>query len=124
LVDTPAGASEDPPMTRPKTLLLVTAVALLGGCKPGPAKVCDKINELAVKASVDGDETSKKQAARMQAESATCVSQMQAMEQRDPEEFARATACIEEATEIRGVVQCFFKATMDKTEGKAEAKKE
>lgn len=113
-------------MTRPKTLLLITAVALLGGCKSGPAKVCDKINELAVKASVDGDETSKKQAAKMQAESSTCVSQMQAMEQRNPEEFARATACIEEATEIRGVVQCFFKATMDKAEGKdgAPAKKE
>ena len=107
-------------MTRPKTLLLVTAVALLGGCKSGPAKVCDKINELAVKASVDGDEASKKQAAKLQEESSTCVSQMQAMEQRDPEEFARATACIEGATEIRGVMQCFFKATLDKDEAKKE----
>jgi len=119
-------ASDDPPMTRPKTLLLFAVVALLGGCKSGPSKVCDKIDELAVKASTDGDEASKKMAASMQAESSTCVSRMQAMEQKDPEEFARATACIEEATELRGVVQCFFKAAMNKAEGKGEtpAKKE
>jgi hypothetical protein len=106
-------------MTRPKTLLLplLAAVALLGGCKSGPSKVCNKIDELAVKASTDGDEASKKMATSMQAESSTCVSRMQAMEQKDPEEFARATTCIEAATEIRGVVQCFFKAAMSKGKG-------
>jgi hypothetical protein len=112
-------------MTRPKTLLpslLLAIAALLGGCKSGPAKVCDKINELAVKASVDGDETSKKQAEKMKAESSTCVSQMQAMEQRDPEAFARSAACIEEATEIRGVMQCFFKAAAGAVKGEAPAK--
>ncbi len=101
-------------MTRPKSLLLplLAAVALLGGCKSSPSKVCDKIDELAAKAMTDGDEASKKMATGMQAESSTCVSRMQAMEQKDSEEFARATACIEETTELRGVVQCFFKAAM------------
>ena len=99
-------------MTHSKTLLLLAAVALLGGCKSGPAKVCDKIDELAAKAMTDGDEATKKMAGGMQAESSTCVSRMQAMEQKDPEEFKRASACIEEATELRGVVQCFFKAAM------------
>lgn len=100
-------------MTRPtKTLLLLAAVALLGGCKSGPAKVCDKIDELAAKAMIDGDEGSKKMAAGMQAESSTCVSRMQAMEQKDSQAFARATTCIDGATEIRGVMQCFFKAAM------------
>jgi len=110
-------------MTRPKTLLLLAAVALLGGCKSGPAKVCDKIDELAARAATDGDEATKKMAAGMQAESSTCLSRMQAMEQKDPEEFARATTCIEGATEIRGVVQCFFKAAMGKAEMKGDAAK-
>lgn len=111
-------------MTRPKTLLplVLAAAALLGGCKSGPAKVCNKIDELAATASVDGDEASKKMAASMQAESSTCVSRMQAMEQKDPEQFARAGACIEEATELRGVVQCFFRAAMNKGDAKTDAK--
>jgi hypothetical protein len=106
----------------PKTLLLLAAVALLGGCKSGPAKVCDKIDELAAKAMTDGDEASKKLATGMMTETSTCVSRMQAMEKKDAEEFAQATTCIDGATEIRGVVQCFFKAAMgDKVPaGKAE----
>jgi hypothetical protein len=111
-------------MTRPKTLLpplLLGAVALLGGCKSGPAQVCDKIDELAAQAAIDGDEASKKMATSMQGESSTCVSRMQTMEQKDPEQFARAASCIEAATEIRGVVQCFFKAAMGKAEFKADA---
>jgi hypothetical protein len=104
-------AGEDPAMIRPKTLLLLAAV-VLGGCTSGPAKVCDKIDELAVKAMSDGDEVSKKMASGMQAESSTCLSRMQAMEQKDPQEFARATACIETTVEIHGVVQCFFKAAL------------
>ncbi len=107
-------------MTRPTTLLLA-AVALLGGCKSGPAKVCDKIDALATKAATDGDEASKKMAAGMLAESSTCVSRMQAMEQKDPEAFTQATACIEGATELRAVVQCFFKAAMTKAEAKGDA---
>jgi hypothetical protein len=107
----------------PKTLLLLAAVALLGGCKSGPAKVCDKIDELAAKAMTEGDEASKKMATGMLTESSTCVSRMQAMEQKDSQQFARATTCIEEATEVRGVVQCFFKAAMgDKAAGKAAGK--
>lgn len=103
-------------MIRPKTLLplLLAGAALLGGCKSGPAKVCDKIDELAVTAAADGDETTKKMAASMQAESSTCVSRMEAMQQKDPDQFARASACIEEATELRGVVRCFFQAAMNK----------
>jgi hypothetical protein len=56
-------------MTRPKTLLplVLAGAALLGGCKSGPAKVCDKIDELAVTAAADGDEATKKMAASMQA---------------------------------------------------------
>ena len=111
-------------MTRPKTLLLPLlfgALALLGGCKSGPAKVCDKIDALAAKAATDGDEAAKKMATSMQAESSTCVSRMQAMEQKDPDQFARAATCIDEATELRGVVQCFFKAAMGKDDTKAEA---
>lgn len=112
-------------MTRSTTLLLLTATALLGGCKSGPAKVCDKIDALAVKASAEGDEASKKMATSMQAESSTCLSRMQTLEQQHPEQFARASACVEEATEIRNVVQCFFKAAMNKAEMKGEpAKKE
>lgn len=113
-------------MTRPKTLLpllLVVGVALLGGCKSGPAKVCNKIDALAAKAATDGDEASKKVAVTMQAESATCVSRMQALEQKDPEQFAHASACIEETTEIRGVVQCFFKAVMERHGGKSPDRK-
>ncbi len=116
-------------MTRPKLLLpslLLTAAALLGGCKSGPAKLCDKIDALAVKASTEGDEASKKMAMTMQAESSTCLSRMQALEQQHPEQFANASACVEEATELRNVVQCFFKAAMNKAEmkGAAATKKE
>jgi hypothetical protein len=100
-------------MTRPtKTLLLLAAVALLGGCKSGPAMVCDKIDELAAKAMTDGDEASTKIAKSMLSESSTCLTRMQAMEQKDAQLFARATTCIEGATEIRGAVQCFFTAAM------------
>ena len=110
-------------MTRPKTLLplVLAGAALLAGCKSGPAKVCDKIDELAVAAAADGDEAAKKMAASMQAESSTCISRMQAMEQKDPDLFARASACIEEATELRGVVRCFFQAAMNKGDAKGEA---
>lgn len=121
MVDMPPFASDDPTMIRPTTLLLSAAVALLGGCKSGPAKVCNKIDELAMKAATDDDEASKKMATGMQAESSTCVSRMQAMEQKDPEAFARATTCIEDATEIRAVVQCFFKAAMDGAGSKGDA---
>ncbi len=111
-------------MTRPKTLLsllLLAGTTLLGGCKSGPAKVCAKIDELAAKAAADGDEATKKMAASMQAESSTCISRMQAMEQKDPDQFAQARSCIEEATELRGVVQCFFKAAVGKIDTKGES---
>jgi hypothetical protein len=102
-------------MTRPKTLLLLAAVALLGGCKSGPAKVCNKLDELAARASTDGDEATKKMATSLQADSSTCLSRMQTMEQNDPEQFARIGACIDGATDLRAGLQCFFTAAMEKT---------
>jgi hypothetical protein len=102
-------------MTRPTTLLLLAAVALLGGCKSGPAKVCDKLDELAARASTEGDEATKKMATSIQTESSTCLTRMQAMEQKDPEQFARTTTCIDGATDLRAALQCFFTSAMEKT---------
>lgn len=109
-------------MTHRKTVLLLAAVALLGGCKSRPAKVCDKIDALAAKAMTEGDEGAKKMASGMQAESSTCLTRMQTLEQKDPKEFEQASACIEEASEIKQVVACFFKAAMgDKAEANTPA---
>lgn len=98
---------------RHRTLLLLTlAAATVAGCKSGPAKVCAKIDALANQASQTGDEGAKEMAAKMKAESSTCVSRMQKMEASDPETFAKASTCIDEATELKGVVACFFQAAL------------
>ncbi|MCH9680024.1 MAG: hypothetical protein K0V04_01220 [Deltaproteobacteria bacterium] len=96
-----------------KTLLFaVTSVALLGACKSGPAKVCAKIDALATEAAASGDASVKTMADEMKKESSTCLPRMKAMAEKDPETFKEAATCVEDATALRGVVQCFFKAAM------------
>ncbi|MCA9653768.1 MAG: hypothetical protein H6712_34795 [Myxococcales bacterium] len=100
-------------MIETKPLLLTLAcAAVLGGCKSGPAKVCEKIDALANQASQTDDEAAKEMAQKMKQESSTCVSRMQKMEQSDPETFAKASKCIDETTELKGVVACFFQAAL------------
>ncbi len=96
-----------------KTLLFaVCSLCLTAGCKAGPAKVCDKINALANEASASGDPKLKTMADEMKQESGTCLTRMKAMADADPKMFDEAAECIDEATELRNVVQCFFKAAM------------
>lgn len=112
-------------MTHPKTLLLLAAVASLGGCKSGPEKVCDAIDELAAKAMAEGDERAKENARSTMAESSACLTRMQTIEQKDPAAFAKAAACVEEASEIGQVTPCFFQATFGangKGDGKGDGK--
>lgn len=109
-------------MTHPKTLLLLAAVAILGGCKSGPAKICDKIDQLSAKAMLEGDEGAKKMATNMSAEASTCVTRMETLERNNPAEFAKASTCIEGASDIKQVVQCFFKAAMSKGGNEAGSK--
>lgn len=110
-------------MTHPKILLLLAAVTLLGGCKSGPAKVCAKIDELAKKAMTESDEGAKKLAKSTLGDN-SCLTRMKTLEQKDPEEFAQASACIEKATGIKQVVQCMFDAAgLEELDAKFEALK-
>ncbi|MCX4247976.1 hypothetical protein [Paraliomyxa miuraensis] len=96
-------------MTRSNALLLVAAMAVLGGCTSGPAKVCAKIDELATKAAAGGDEGAKRLAKTTQGDD-TCLTRMQTLHQNDPEEFDRSAACIEGATDLKQVPRCMFDA--------------
>ena len=96
-------------MTRSNALLLLAAVALLGGCKSGPAKVCAKIDELATKAAIDGDEGAKRLAKTTQGDD-TCLTRMKTLQHKDPKEFDRSSTCIYEATELKQVPRCMFDA--------------
>ncbi len=95
-------------------ILLLTAIAstALAGCKSGPARVCAKIDELAAIASTSADDATKTMAQDMKEESSTCRTRMKRMAEDDPEAFKKATACIEDATALKQVISCFFKARM------------
>jgi len=101
---------------------LVTIV--VAGCQSGPAKVCAKIDELSAKASQGSDDALKEMAKGMKQESSTCVTRMKKMELADPETFAKATTCIEDATALDQVVACFFKAALGENKGESKGKSE
>lgn len=103
-------------------LLAVACTAVLGGCQSKPASVCAKIDDLANKASQSDDASLQEMAQKMKQESSTCVTRMKKMEQSDPESFAEASECIEQATGLKDVVACFFEAALsDETKAKARA---
>ena len=91
-------------------LLTVLSATILGGCKSGPAKVCEKIDSLAQAATVSGSEDEKEVAMGMRQEASTCVTRMTKMQKEDPQTFEKASACIESAPGVKDVVACFFKA--------------
>lgn len=97
--------------TRP---LFVAALLSFGlaGCQSGPAKVCAKIDDLTAAAVAGGDAKEKAMAEKMQRTASTCVTRMKKMEQDDPAVFAEAATCIDDATALKQVVQCFFKAAL------------